>query len=75
MQAFDKLESEITNAPMLKYFDLELPTRVSCDASSYGLGPVLEQLNSENWYPVAYASRSLTSSEKNCCQLEKVSQS
>ena len=53
IQAFDKLESEITNASVLKDFDPELPTRVSCDASSYGLRTVLDQFNSGNWYPIA----------------------
>ena len=71
MQAYDKLKSEITNAPVLKYFDPELPTRGTCDASSYGPGAVLEQFNSKNWCRIANASRSLTSSEENYCQLEK----
>ena len=71
MQALDKLKSEIMNASVRKYFDPELLTRVSCDASSYGLGAVLEQFNSENWYSIAYASRSLSLSEKIYCQLEK----
>ena len=47
------------------FFYPELPTRVSCDASSYGPGAALEQFNSENWYPITYAFRSLTLSEKN----------
>ena len=67
----DDLKQLITKAPVLKVFVEKLPTRISCDASSTGLGAVLEQMHGENWYPVAYAGRSLTDCEKNYCQLEK----
>ena len=67
----DKLKKLITQSPVLKFFDPNLPTKVSCDASSTGLGAVLEQKHEEHWFPVAYGSRSLTSSERNYCQLEK----
>ena len=56
---------------MLKFFNYKLPTKISCDASLKGLGAVLEQRHNDTWYPVGYASRSLTSAERNYCQLEK----
>ena len=56
------LKKLITAAPVLKLFDQHCPTKISCDASMKGLGAVLEQKHDEAWYPIAYASRSLSSS-------------
>ena len=58
---------------MLKYYDPNLPTRVYSDASTTGLGAVLEQKHEDEneWYPVGYASRSMNKSEKNYCQIEQ----
>ena len=67
----DELKQMITRAPVLKNFDPKLPTKISCDASSTGLGAVLEQQDGENWFPIAYSSCTLTSTENNYCQLEK----
>ena len=70
-QAFQELKLIITNTPVLKYFDPKLPIKVSSDASKSGLGATLEQKHGDNWYPVAFASRSMTSSETNYVQIEK----
>ena len=70
-QEINELKQMITRAPVLKIFVPKLPTKISCDASSTGLDAVLEQQNGEDWFPIAYSSRSLTSTEKNYCQLEK----
>ena len=69
--AFDTLKDLVTKAPVLKYFDPKLPTRISSDASKSGLEATLEQCHEGTWHPVVYASRSLTSAEQNYCQLEK----
>ena len=58
----DTLKKLVTAAPVLKFFDQHCPTKISCDASMKGLGAVLEQKHDETWYPIAYASRSLSSS-------------
>ena len=70
-QAFQELKLIITNTPVLKYFDPKLPIKVSSDASKSGLSATLEQKNGDNWYPVAFASRSMTSLETNYVQIEK----
>ena len=61
-QAFEKLKDLVTESPVLKFFDPSLPIKVTSDASQHGLGAILEQCHDNKWFPVAYASRSLTSS-------------
>ena len=53
-------------------YDLEAESKVSADASSFGLGAVLlQQKGYSNWRPVVYASRSLTETERRYSQIEK----
>ena len=70
-QAFQELKLLITNSPVLEYFDPKLPIKVSSDANKSGLGATLEQKHGENWFPVAFASRSMTPAETNYAQIEK----
>ena len=65
--SFEKLKVIITNAPVLKYYDVTKDVTIQVDASPNGLGAVLLQ----DERPVAYASRSLTQSEQNYAQIEK----
>ena len=61
----------LTDAPILHYYDPELPVMVAADASSYGLGAVLYQTKEGMRHPVAYASRTLLSSEQRYAAIEK----
>jgi len=69
--AFDRVKELITNAPVLSFFDPHLPSVLSCDASSYGIGCVLMQNHNGCLRPVAYASRMLSSTEQRYAQIEK----
>ena len=63
-QAFSKIKLELTKSTVLALYDPAAKTKVSADASSYGLGAVLLQQSSDQWNPVAYASRSMTKMEQ-----------
>ena len=71
--AFTSIKSELANAPTLAPYSLSAPTTISADASAYGLGAVVlqKQPSSDRWKPVAFASRSLTETEKRYSQIEK----
>ena len=67
------LKQLITDSPVLKFYNPELPIKVSCDTSMKRLGAVLEQKHCDTWHPVSYASRSLTSAEEILGNLKKKS--
>lgn len=66
--AFSKMKEIITRpGPVLQYYDHTKPLTLQCDASKYGLGAALLQEGK----PIAYNSKSLTTSEINYSQIEK----
>lgn len=70
-KSFQEVKELVTNAPVLSYFQTDLPVVVAADASSYGLGGVLMQEKGGILQPVAYCSRTLTSCETRYAQIEK----
>lgn len=68
---FQNLKLAIADIKSLAYFDVKRPTRLIADASPVALGAVLIQFKDEVPYPIAYAHKSLTETEKRYCQTEK----
>ena len=69
--AFQILKKQLSTAPVLAHYSPEKETKVSADASSYGLGGVLLQKDIQDWRPVFYVSRLLTDKEQKYAQVEK----
>ncbi|XP_050524610.1 uncharacterized protein K02A2.6-like [Daktulosphaira vitifoliae] len=72
VKAFNQIKEEITSDRVLKHFDPKLPIILTCDASTYGLGAILSQVNEKQQeHPIAFASRTLNIAEKNYSQIDK----
>ena len=70
-EAFNATKQELLKPTTLALYNPNAPTKVSADASSFGLGAVLLQKNANDWEPVAFASRSMTEVERRYAQIEK----
>ena len=70
-EAFALVKAELSKPTVLALYDPKARTKLSADASSYGLGAVLLQQAESGWKPVAYASRSLSDTETRYAQIEK----
>ena len=70
--AFDQLKVRLTDNNVMAYFDPRRQTVATFDASPFGLGGVLTQVDSEGKsHVVAYASRTLTDVERRYSQTER----
>ena len=58
-EAFETVKREISNASKLFHHDLNLPLYLANDASGYGIGSCLYQLNKDKMEPLGYFSRAL----------------
>lgn len=66
-QAFEKIKSLICTAGTLSYFNPSQPVVIQVDASQAALGAALTQ----NGKPIAYASKSLSDTEKRYANIER----
>ncbi|GBG92374.1 hypothetical protein CBR_g55282 [Chara braunii] len=70
--SFFALKAALLSAEFLRIYDSLAPTRVTVDASGYGIGAVLEQHDGVDWYPVEYFSKKvpLVHSIDDACKKE-----
>ena len=70
--AFQKAKKALVEAPILAHYDPDLPISLAGDASAYGVGAVISHTMPDGTErPVAFASRTLSTSERNYSQVEK----
>lgn len=65
--AFSDIKQLVVNNPLLKFYDPLAEVTLQCDAREYGLGATLLQ----DGQSVAFASRTLSPTERNYAQIEK----
>nr|GEZ98487.1 reverse transcriptase domain-containing protein [Tanacetum cinerariifolium] len=71
IQAFQTLKKKLTEAPILIAPNWDLPFELMCDANDFALGAVLGQRHEKHFWPVHYASKTLTDAESNYTMTEK----
>ena len=71
-KSFNQLKDKLSSAPVLTHYNEKLALKLDTDASQYGIGAVISHiLPSGEERPIAYASRTLSKSERNYAQIEK----
>ena len=71
-ESFVKIKEALTTTKVLAHFSPDLSLGLGCDASAVGIGAVLfHRYPDGTERPIAYASKSLISAEKNYSQIER----
>lgn len=70
-KAFEVLKSDIICATKLSHFDESKPLILATDASQYGVGAALMQMQDGVEKPLAHASKTLTETQKRYSQIER----
>ena len=71
-EAFIKVKELIASDMVLTHYDPGRPLRLACDASPVGIGAVLSHIMDDgSERPIAFASRTLSKTEKNYSQIDK----
>jgi hypothetical protein len=70
--ALDKVKEIISSSEVLVHYSTTKPLVLATDASAHGIGAVLSHITeSGEERPIAFASRTLTSSERNYAQIDR----
>lgn len=71
-RAFEKLRSMLSSTDTLVHYDVNRKIIMSCDASQYGMGAVLEHVMDDgSARPIKFASRTMNIHERNYAQIDK----
>lgn len=71
-ESFVALKQLLRKSTVLRHYDERRPLLLACDASPYGVGAVLSQVDDQGREaPIAFASRTLSQAERNYSQLDK----
>ncbi len=70
-QCFWDVQEAVGNCPKLHYVDLSLPIRVRTDASDYGIGGYIFQLDQQRELPIRFISKALHKAQLNWSTFEK----
>ena len=71
-KAFKAAKEGVASSSVLVHYNPTLPVKMAGDASAYGVGAVISHVMPDgSERPIAFASRTLTDSEKNYSQVEK----
>ena len=72
-KSFNKVKGMLLTDRMLTHFDLELEVVLACDTSFYGVGDgvLSHRMLDGQERSIAYASRSLTKTERQSAQIER----
>ena len=70
--SFQVLKQRLSESPVLSMYDPDIPLKVDCNASKYGLRAALSRKYSDGTEkPIAYDSRTLNKNEINYSQVDK----
>ena len=69
-EAFNVVKKSLTKPPVLSFFDINKPTRLSTNASRQGLGFILQQKTSDEWSLIQAGSRFLSDAESQYATIE-----
>jgi hypothetical protein len=71
-EAFDRPKEELSGTGVLVHYDEKKPVILACDCSAHGLGAVISHaMDDGTEKSIAYASRTLSSAERNYSRVEK----
>ena len=69
-KAFTRAKMSLTKPPVLSFFNVNNPTRLSIDASRQGIGFILKQQSNNKWTLIQAGSRFLTDTESRYATIE-----
>jgi transposase InsO family protein len=64
-EAFNFLKHTLTSAPLLRHYRQDLPCLLETDASDGVVAGVLSQQHADDWFPVAFFSKTMLPAELN----------